>query len=608
MDERLFPELPEDLSSLSDEELTDLLGRHETVVDLINSEDEEFLKGLSAEQVLEQYTAGVEQIEKIVAEQGSRAEAAERYEAEKAELATRANAHLADESSEDDEGEGGEGGDDDAAEGEVAAEASADEGDDDGDDDGDDGDEAGDGEEGADADAALAAVPSDGQRAGVPTDGGLSRQASRVVRRVPQPSADRTPSGSGATLVAAAGVDGFRAGKELTRLEYAKAAETTAKRWGNVVKHDGGVEQRVLVASASFQFPPERQLHPQDWEANSEKIAAVVPGGVPGVLGLVASGGLCAPLEPIYTMPNFASMARPVRDALPSFQAERGGVNVPTATDIGDITTAISLIEEFEDALGGTYATKSCQDLTCPAYTEVPVAIIAHCREYGNLNARAWPEKIAHENDLTMAAHARTAEGFMLDRIKALSIATTQPAIGAQIGAYASLVYAITRMVAGIRYRLRMERTARFRVLAPSWVPNLLAADTAFTQFNHFEAESAIVAALENNGISIAWYLDTPSTGTSQAFAAETASAIDDFPDEIQLAIFPEGAFIHVDSGVLELGIVRDSTLNSTNDHQLFGESFENVARLGPAQGALWATVDVCPNGVFPALVTGLTC
>ena len=63
---------------------------------------------------------------------------------------------------------------------------------------------------------------------------------------------------------------------------------------------------------------------------------------------------------------------------------------MPTATYIGDITSAISLITEAEDALGGTYATKSCQDLDCPDYTEVAVTTIAHCREYGNLNARAW--------------------------------------------------------------------------------------------------------------------------------------------------------------------------------------------------------------------------
>lgn len=32
---------------------------------------------------------------------------------------------------------------------------------------------------------------------------------------------------------------------------------------------------------------------------------------------------------------------------------------------------------------------------------------------------------------------------------------------------------------------------------------------------------------------------------------------------------------VYIDGGVLDLGIVRDSTLNSTNDYHVFGETFE---------------------------------
>jgi hypothetical protein len=54
-------------------------------------------------------------------------------------------------------------------------------------------------------------------------------------------------------------------------------------------------------------------------------VAAPVMAAVPSANYLVASGGLCAPLTPIY---NLAPMypASPVRDALPSFAASRGGV------------------------------------------------------------------------------------------------------------------------------------------------------------------------------------------------------------------------------------------------------------------------------------------
>jgi hypothetical protein len=314
-------------------------------------------------------------------------------------------------------------------------------------------------------------------------------------------------------------------------------------------------------------------------------------------------------------MPNFASQARPVRDMLPSFQAERGGVNVPTATYIGDIviggaTGAISTIEESEDALGGTFATKSCQDLDCPDYTETAVTIIAHCREYGNLNARAWPEKIAHENDLTMAAHARTAESYLLDRIKAQSLQVTQAAVGSQMNAFGSLAHAISKAVASVRWNLRMDPGFRFRALLPVWVGDLLAADDALKQIDSADrGRDELTAKLSRYGVNVSYYWDPVAGGTSQAFAAEVdATALDDFPDDVQYAIFPEGAFIHVDGGMLELGLVRDSTLNSTNDFQIFGETFENVARLAPLQATRWITQDICPNGQYPALGTALTC
>lgn len=46
------------------------------------------------------------------------------------------------------------------------------------------------------------------------------------------------------------------------------------------------------------------------------------------VRSLTASGGLCAPLSPIYSLPSFPMDSQPIRDALPGFTAERGGVRI----------------------------------------------------------------------------------------------------------------------------------------------------------------------------------------------------------------------------------------------------------------------------------------
>jgi hypothetical protein len=583
----LFPDLPEDLAAMSDDDLANLKQEHEVAADLIDANDADFTAGLEGDELYAEYTRGVDQIEALDTEQKRRVAEQEEFTSRMAELAKRRKGDDADDEVEETAEESTE----------VLAEVSETDTED-GDDSGDD---EGEGEKKVEEQEVAVVAAAETPR----------------LRRPPAPSNDRLPdqSARGAVLVAAAGVEDERAGAPLDRKRLAKAYKKTADRWGRVAKHDGGMEQRILIASASFDFPEERVLHQSDWEYNAEKISKIVPQSVPGMYGfelteraLTASGGLCAPLEPIYSIPNFATNARPVRDALPSFRADRGGVNVGAATYVGDITTAISTITEANDTLGGTFATKSCQALTCPTFTEVPVTVIAHCREYGNLNAMAWPEKIAHENDLTMAAHARTAEGYLLDRIKTLSVNVTN---GAEtLGALIYLVDAIVKASFGIRGRLRMPMGAQFRVLMPSWVPGLLALDTIQTpNEGRFKTENDLVAYLGTYGINPTFYLDTPSTGTTQLpDSSQTAAAIDSLPDNVQWAIFPEGAFIHVDSGGLELGIVRDSTLNSTNDYQFFGETFENVALLAPQQAAYWVTSDLCASGQFPPAGTVRTC
>lgn len=575
----LFPELPEDLASLTDEELADLLKEHEVAAELIESEDEDFIKGLSAEDVLNALEAGVEQIEQIVAEQASRVEAQETYLARKAALAERRKQQMA--SEETDEVEEVAETDEteiEGDEGELSVEA-------------------------IEVETDESEVEESEEVALVASASEVVNRPERKLRRPPAPSPSRLPSeGQSAVLTAAAGLDGIRGGQPLDRLSLAEAMRTVARRLGPPAKSENGIEQRFFIAQASFPYPEERILMPGELDVNARKIQAVIPDAVPGLKGnktLTASGGLCAPLEPFYTMPNFAVTSRPVRDALPSFQAARGGVSVPEATIIGDITEAITTMTVDEDA-AGTY-TKSCQDLECPDYTDVTVVVFAHCREYGNLNARAWPEKIAHENDLTMAALARTAESYLLDRIKAQSINVTS---STALGAFVDLVDALVLASSSIRYNLRMDPGTNFRALMPAWVPDLLVDDTIRTQFaERFANQARVAQILGQYGVNVSYYLDTPSTGTSQGFAAETADGLDAFPTAVQVALYPEGAFLHLDAGTLDLGIVRDSTLNSTNDFQIFGEQFENVVRIAPLQATRWLTVTTAPTGEFPALV-----
>ena len=591
----LFPELPEDLSGLTDEELDGLLERYEAAAELIDANDEDFLKGMSGQDVIDAYKAGLAGIETIVAEMNARQAAEDAYQGELESLRGKRLevTGKAEEEPAPDEG----GGEEEETEGvvaeaeEITAEAATEE---------------------TTAEQTPEVENAEVERELVTAS--VEKETLPAVRRVPKATAERRVHEGPEQkkfLTAALGLQETRAGESLDRWGYAKTVAKEAQRWGTPTHTANGREEKLRIARHEFEFPPERTLSHDNDFSNTEKIRAVIPRytgwGDLGGQALTASGGLCAPLTPFYDMPTFGERGRPVRDALPNFRAERGGVNVPASTYIGDISTAISNITSANDALGGTFATKTTQALVCPAYTNVAVQILAHSRTYGNLNAMAWLEKIAHENDITMQALDRTAEGFLLDRIKALSINVTAGAD--TLGALIYLIDSVVKAQFGIRGRLRMGPDARFRALLPAVILDELLLDTISTPYDRFRSRDDIDAYLDAAGIDPIYYWDTPSTGTSQLpSGTQSAGALGGLPANIQWAIFPEGQFLHIDGGSLELGIVRDSTLNATNDFQLFGEQFENVAMLGPAQGAYWVTSNICPVGTFPPAGTARTC
>ncbi len=295
-------------------------------------------------------------------------------------------------------------------------------------------------------------------------------------------------------------------------------------------------------------------------------------------------------------------------DSLPIFAARRGAINVPDSTYIADITTAISSISEPNDALGGTFATKSCQALDCVNYTETAVNIVAHCREYGNLNARSWPEKIAHENELTMAAMARTSEMFILERIKALSVNVTSGAATLSMLTY--LVDAIAKSKWGIMGRFRMPRGSRFVAVLPEVLHRLWEIDSVQNPYDRFKTSGDFDNYLRSIGVDPVYYIDGDFAAGDDMTpdASQGAGALDPWPNTFQWAFYPQGAFLGIDMGTLELGIVRDSELNSTNDFQIFGERFRNVARIAPQQATYWETTTLCAVGQFPPAGTARTC
>lgn len=373
------------------------------------------------------------------------------------------------------------------------------------------------------------------------------------------------------------------------KIDFKAAAKLITDVYNRGVGVDGPRQSQPLLR-VKINTPEDRVLGEDDVE-NWSKINAVV-----GPEALVASGGLCAPVEPYYDLQLLASEATPVIDSLPRFEAARGGIRFMAPPTLASVTTAVGVKTAANDALGGTNATKTCQTIPCPAQTQVLIQAIWHCLTFGNMGARAWPELVEQFTGLTMASHARTRETAALDALAAGSTAVT----GAQYnGAINTLFEEILRATDALRSRHRMDPNARFRAWLPQWSLGLLVADLIRGQFDRFSKDKAgVVAYLRTLGIEPVFYLDGP-TGGAQVFGSQSAGALLAYPTTMIWFLAPEGTWIRLDGGTLDFGIVRDSVLNATNDFQMFGEVFENFANIGVESYKI--TTTICANGVVSA-------
>jgi hypothetical protein len=307
---------------------------------------------------------------------------------------------------------------------------------------------------------------------------------------------------------------------------------------------------------------------------------------------LVAAGGLCAPVTPYYGLEMLSSAERPVRAGLPAFNADRGGIRAARPAALTSVTTGVGYKSMLADAAGGTNADKTCQRIDCPSFTETDVAAVYHCL--------AFPELVAQWNQLTLAAHARLAETHLLDAIYDASTHVTAATMN--VGAVSDLFGQILAAASGMRSRHRMADNTVLRFMAPYWLVDMLVSDVIRSQFERFDTDEArIVALLRSFDIEPSFFLDG-NTGAGQVFDAQTAAGLLEFPSTTRWFLFPEGSFLYLDGGTLELGLVRDSVLNATNDFQIFGETFEGLAYVGVESLAVTSTI--CDTGEVAAPVS----
>ena len=406
--------------------------------------------------------------------------------------------------------------------------------------------------------------------------------------------ADRRPtsriSAAPVAITAGADIPGYTAGSSISSM--AEVAEAMAKRLHGLRRVNGGDGEQHIVASISTQFPEERTLN-QDAQANWDKVQAVV-----GPEALVAAGGHQAPFEVKYDIFGLGSAVRPVRDSLPRFQADRGGIRYITPPVLSSYASAVGVWTAANDsAETPSPASKLSLTVAAAAETTVSTDAVTLQLQFGNLLSRAYPELIARHNELGLIQHAREAEGNLMAKIGAASTAVTSTSV---IGMGRDFLVQLGRAAAAYRSRHRLDADAPLRAIIPAWVKDAMAADLTLQMpgDSTLNAYAEIDAYIASRGIITTYALDT--AGGASYFAAQSSGAMNEFPDTFVWYLFSEGSFLFLDGGTLDLGVIRDSTLVGTNDYKMFVETFENVALVGVESLQVTSTINV--NGVAAAL------
>lgn len=399
--------------------------------------------------------------------------------------------------------------------------------------------------------------------------------------RAPKPPA---PVGGASVVTAAADIPGWSMGHEFKTVEEISSA--MVKRIDTLRGSTGGNGEKVLVASAKMDFPDDRYLRPSDAaETNLAKLMAVT-----NPRAIVAAGGFGAMRETRYDLFGLlGDTTRPVRDSLPVFRTERGGVRFVRPPTLAEANVPIGIWTVANDIAAAAGPTPRKPSFRFGPSSEVSVdtQAITLIMTFGNLMTRAYPEMIRRHNELGLIAHARVAEQQLLTQIGALSTAVTGRA--QKLGAIREFLLTVEQASASYRNRHRMNAAQPMRVILPQWFQNLLRADIAATGEsldNLDNADARIAGWFRSRNLNVTWAMDGEagqdySSMTAAGAGAGTTLGVAGFPASVIWYLFAEGTFSFMDGGTLDLGLVRDSTLNAANDYQMFVETFENIVKFG---------------------------
>jgi hypothetical protein len=416
-------------------------------------------------------------------------------------------------------------------------------------------------------------------------------------------------------VTASVDIPGVARGEGLTSL--AALAEVTARKAKSMPVTSGAPSEQ-LVASIRNEFAHGHTVDNRTTRSEMRDLISFLT-SPDKQAALVAGGGWCAPSEQRYDFFNIACESGMID--LPTFGVTRGGIQFPVSPSLADALaggTAFAgfaaefsnesnpwLWTEADDIAAATGSpTKPCMRVPCPDFDEERLEAYGYCLTAGNLTDDAYPEATQNTLQLLMAAHAHVINARIIALMLARSTSATSITGGAATDAAAPRIYnAVGLAATDYRARYGMCIEDVLEVILPYWVRDVIQADLAWKA----GVELGDIPLSEVNryftarNIAVQWVNDWQVRGASQF---GNATAMTAWPTTADFLIYAAGTFIHGNGMTLDLGVIRDSVLNETNDHTAaWSEEAHLVAKVGHESRRY--TVGFNVNGATSALLTG---
>jgi len=244
---------------------------------------------------------------------------------------------------------------------------------------------------------------------------------------------------------------------------------------------------------------------------------------------------------------------------------------------------------------------KPCIRVPCATMNPVLLECYGICLTAGNLADNAWPESTRNFLRLLMAAHYHASNARYIAQISAAAVAVTGGSCAAGSGAVAPLLGTAEMAAWDYRSKFGMCDDDVLEWILPAWTKGLVRSDLAKRTREQADflnvTDAAIAAWFDTRNIRVQFVDDFQVRAAGQPGAS---TPITSYPSTVNGLMYAAGTVVRGNGMTLDLGVVRDSTLNAENDFTAaWMEECHLIAKIGHEIRNY--TINVCPDGTVGA-------